>query len=158
MTTARVSSTRRPLSVVRALVLFVPLFLAGCGTLAATSTPTPTLDPALVGRARAASNVLAHIAMTPNPARPVVNREVALSVRITSDQGAGTSRQPVTIDAAPPAGRGSTLHLDATDAGDGNYVARFTPTVEGEWDIDVAAHAGGFVRSQSFKLMVNAAP
>lgn len=143
---------------VRAVVLIAPLLLSGCSTLAAVATPTPTVDPALVVRARAASNVLARIAMSPDPARPVVNHEVTINVRITSDQGTGTPRQPVSIDAVPPAGHGTTVQLTTTDAGDGNYVARFTPTVDGEWNINVAAHAGGFVRTQSFKLEVNPSP
>lgn len=138
--------------------LFVAVALTVCscrfGSPVTHPTPSPTLDPALVARARAASDILAHITLTSQPSQPVVNQDVTLHVHITNSQGNVTRHQPVEVKAQPVGTDRGGITASAKEAVNGDYIASFKPAIAGKWTVTVRARAGGFVKTKDFDLDV----
>lgn len=141
----------------RPRILAVFLFGVGMATLAACGpggagasgvaarTPAPGASP---------GGSMAQVTLAPDPNPAVAGQSATLKIRLTDGAGQGVPGARVNVSAKHTGMAHGGVSAPAAETGNGDYVARITPTMAGTWAVEVSAQGGGATKRATFDLPV----
>lgn len=95
----------------------------------------------------------ATVTLTPDPNPMLANQEATLKIRLADATGNGVSGAKVNVSAAHTEMAHGSVDANATDNGNGEYVAKLKPSMAGTWNVTVTAEAGA-TKKANFDVQV----